>query len=212
MTNLFLKVNKDLFKLGLNPTEILLLAQIMEYNTNTGDFFMSDAALADNFGVSSKTISRSLKTLEESGYICRNTKNTKGGKVRHITVDTLKIEEILKKREEAAQDKKSLDNNTENDIEESQESKSPLAKDKMTFDKGQNDSIKDKGKDNILKEKDQGDDLEPNGSKSSPQVGDGSIGNPIEVSKEWLMERHNSLTSLANGLFLYSGRFYKMID
>jgi hypothetical protein len=26
MTNLFLKVNKDLFKLGLNPTEILLLA------------------------------------------------------------------------------------------------------------------------------------------------------------------------------------------
>jgi hypothetical protein len=31
MNNVFLKVNKDLFKLKLNPTEILLLAQIMEY-------------------------------------------------------------------------------------------------------------------------------------------------------------------------------------
>ena len=41
----------------------------------------------------------------------------------------------------------------ENHIEETQESKSPLTKDKMTLDKGQNDSIKDKEKDNILKEK-----------------------------------------------------------
>lgn len=207
MTNLFLKVNKDLFKLGLNPTEILLLAQIMEYNTTTGDFFMSDAALADNFGVSSKTISRSLKALEESGYICRNTRNTKGGKVRHITVNSIKIEETLKKNEEEQTTDKMT---VENHIEETQESKSPLTKDKMTLDKGQNDSIKDKEKDNILKEKNQGVDLEPNGSKSTPIVGDGSLGNPIVVEKEWLMERHNSITSLANGLFLYSGRFYKM--
>ena len=31
MANVFLKVDKDLFSLDLNPTEILTLAQIMEF-------------------------------------------------------------------------------------------------------------------------------------------------------------------------------------
>ena len=97
MNNLFLKVNKDLFKLKLNPTEILLLAQILEYQTNTGDFFMSDEVLANNFGVSSKTISRALTSLEGKKFITRNTKNTKSGKERHITAHIDKIEEALAK-------------------------------------------------------------------------------------------------------------------
>lgn len=42
MTNYFLKVNKDLFSLGLTPIEILILAQIMEFNNNTGDCFISN--------------------------------------------------------------------------------------------------------------------------------------------------------------------------
>lgn len=97
MTNIFLKVNKDLFKLQLNPTEILLLAQILEYQTNTGDFYMSDEALATNFGVSSKTISRSLTALEGKKFITRKTTNTRSGKERHITANIDKIEEALAK-------------------------------------------------------------------------------------------------------------------
>ena len=42
----FLAVNKDFLKLGLNPTEILLLSQIDEFNRNTGDCYMSDEAFA----------------------------------------------------------------------------------------------------------------------------------------------------------------------
>lgn len=42
MANVFLKVDKDLFKLGLNPTQILILAQVIEFNTNTGDCFISN--------------------------------------------------------------------------------------------------------------------------------------------------------------------------
>ena len=95
MTNLFLKVNKDFFKLGLNPTEILLLAQIAEFNTNTGDCFMSDKAMAEAFGVSESTVSRALKNIENKGFIIRATKNTRTGKERHITVNTDKIEEAL---------------------------------------------------------------------------------------------------------------------
>lgn len=81
---MFLQVNKSLFKLGLNPTEILVLAQIMEYNRTTGDCFMSDKAFAENFGVSDKTISRSIKVLEEKDLIRRETKSVKGGKERHL--------------------------------------------------------------------------------------------------------------------------------
>ena len=47
MTNIFLEVNKDLFKLGLNPAEILLLAQVMEYERNTGDFFTASLMICD---------------------------------------------------------------------------------------------------------------------------------------------------------------------
>lgn len=190
MINLFLKVNKDLFKLGLNPTEILLLAQIMEFQTNTGDCFISNDVLAENFGVSAKTISRSMKVLEDKELIVRDTKNAKGGKVRHITVNIDKINSYLSK------DKLSLDN----DLEESQRTNCPLIKDKMSLDKGQNDSIKD----NIIdKEKD-------NRSVEENPEEKGSIKNPIVVSKEWLMERHNSLTRLSNGLFMYNNNFYKM--
>ena len=53
MTNNFLKVNKDFFKLELNPTEILILSQIEEYNRTTKDCFMSDEAFL-NSSLSSK--------------------------------------------------------------------------------------------------------------------------------------------------------------
>lgn len=86
MSNYFLKVNKELFKQGLNPIELLVLSQIIEFNNNTGDCFISDKAMAENFGVSEKTISRTVKALEEKGYIKRNTTNSQKGKERHIVV------------------------------------------------------------------------------------------------------------------------------
>lgn len=202
MTNLFLKVNKDLFKLKLNPTEILLLAQVMEYQTNTGDFFMSDDVLADNFGVSSKTISRSLKALEDKGYICRTTKNTKGGKERHITVNLVKIEEQL------AKDKMTVDSSTEDETKDSQQTKCPLPTDKMSLDKGQNDFIKDKG---IDKEKDNFmDEMQKPEEEVKPKVEAelGSMENPIEADFEWLKERAMFVSKLANGLFAYGKKYY----
>lgn len=87
MGNYFLKVDKDLFKKGLTPIEILLIAQITEFQNNTGDCFISDKVLAENFGVSESTITRTLKALETKGYITRETRNTKTGKERHIRVN-----------------------------------------------------------------------------------------------------------------------------
>lgn len=92
MANEFLMVKKDLFKLGLNPTELLVLSQVMEYTRNTGDCFMSNKTLADNFGVSEKTISRTVEALEKKGFIERNTISTRGGKVRHMLANTAAID------------------------------------------------------------------------------------------------------------------------
>lgn len=140
MTNVFLKVNKDFFKLGLNPTEILILAQVMEYNTNTNNCFMSDKAFAELFGVSDKTISRALKVLEDKGFIKRETKNVKGGKERHIYIQVDKIEQALPK------DNLSV---VESDDKNSQGTKCLLSKDNLSVVKGQNDLIKDNIKDNL---------------------------------------------------------------
>lgn len=138
MGNYFLKVNKDLFKLGLNSTEILVLAQVMEFQANTNDCFISDKALAENFGVSEKTISRTLKALEDRGFIVRDTKSVKGGKVRHMKVNLDKLQPTT-------------DNLTvDSDL---QQTNCPLTTDNLTFDNRQNDLIKDnlknKEKDNI---------------------------------------------------------------
>lgn len=190
MTNVFLKVNKDLFKLGLSPIEILLISQVMEFDTNTGDCYKSDKALAADFGVSEKTISRALSALEARGFIKRETKNIQKGRERHMKVCLENIEAKLK---EIAKDKMTVGNETKN-----------LTTDKMTvpqqtnclFHNGQNDLIKDKSEeDNSIK-----DNLER----------DGTLQKPFKVSREWLIERHNYLTKLANGVFRYNNQFYIM--
>ena len=116
----------------------------MEFNTNTGICFITDKQLAEQFGVSDKTISRSMKVLEDKGFIRRETKNVKGGKERHIFINLANIELALSK------DKMSVD---EEDVSNSQQTNCPLTTDKMSIDKGQNvlikDNIKDKEKDNI---------------------------------------------------------------
>lgn len=70
MTNLFLKINKDLFKLGLNSTELIILAQIMEFDTNNMVCYMTNEQFAAMLTVSERTVSRALNdTLQARGYI-----------------------------------------------------------------------------------------------------------------------------------------------
>lgn len=45
---------------------------------------------------------------------------------------------------------------------------------------------------------------------NKPEVEEGSKDNPIVVSKEWLIERHNAVYTCGNGLFYYNNKFYRM--
>lgn len=141
----FLAINNDFFKLGLNPTQLLLLAKIDELVRNCGDCYMSDKAFADTFGVSESTIKREMKKLdEEFSYITRETKNIKGGKERHIKINYNQIKQKLT----------SINLNLVNeDNEVLQGSNCPLTSINLTLDKGQNDTIKENLKE---KEKEKG--------------------------------------------------------
>lgn len=218
LNNTFLAVDKGLFKIGLNPTQILLMAQVLEYQRNTGNFFMSDETLGNQFGVSYKTISREIKDLCEKGYLVKETKNTQTGKKRNIVANLTAIQEAIKK---AASGEESGEAGVE---------VSPT--DKMSFPQrtncplrnGQNDFIKDKSKKIILKDKkdEVSSKLETSSAGFSANAENplepeakgieelGKPNNPIVKDKEWLLQRYNQLTNCGNGLFFYNNQYYRM--
>jgi predicted transcriptional regulator len=177
--------------MGLNPTEILLLAEIMEYDRNTGDFFKSDEALATEFGVSEKTISRAVTSLVEKGLITKKTTNVKGGRSRHIYLNHSNLEAATK-------DKMSIVNETPSIINGQNDC---CTKDNLSIVNGQNDFIKNKEKDN----------LKIKTNNSSQESGEeGSLEAPIVIEREWLAARINQIVTCANGLYKYGNKFYKI--
>lgn len=147
----FLAINKDWLAIGMNPVELLIISQVAEFNRNTGDCFISDDAMAELFGVSRSTITRAITRLvNELGFITRETKNTRGGKERHMKVNykkiNEKIESINKEKEDSASVKLTLD-------ECQQDSICSLPSVNLSLAKEQNESIKEnikeKEKDNI---------------------------------------------------------------
>lgn len=85
-----LMVSKSLYSTGLNTTEMMLISQIREFERNGSECFVTNQQFADWFGVSTKTIERTLDKLEENNYIKRETKtvntNGKKSKVRKIKI------------------------------------------------------------------------------------------------------------------------------
>lgn len=185
MTNTFLKVNYDLFSLGLKPIDTLILAKVIEFITNTGDCFMSNKAFADLFNVSESTIDKALKGLESEGFVTRETCNTQKGRERHILLHMDVVDAKSANSKMTVAEVRKPENNS-------------CGNSKLTFSKQQNNTIKEniKEKNNNIKE------------KIVPEE-NGTQNNPIEVEKAWLVERYNELTQCANGLFYYQNKFYK---
>lgn len=161
----------------------------MEFDTNTGNCFISDEALTEIFGISKSTVSREIKVLESKGFITRQTVNVKGGRKRTMTVNYNKIEEAL-----------TSVNLTLDGCQ--QDSNCVLSSVNLTVDNKQNDSIKDNIKDNLKYN-----------SVENPEVEEeeGTFEHPILVTREWLIARRNELAECNNGVFKYmDNKFYKV--
>lgn len=145
----YLKIPKKYFKQGLSPTEILIVSQVMEFSNNGKPCYITDAQMAENFGTSEKTISRTLKDLEKRDIITRDTKMINGKKTRTLMADTDKLSPREKR---ADTDKLSItsSNSSYGQIDSSHTDKlSVTIQTNCPPPNGQIDLIKDKRKDNI---------------------------------------------------------------
>lgn len=65
----YLAVNKKYFGSGLKPIEILIIAQIEEFERNEKTCYITDKQLAYFFGVGTATINRALRKLNDNKII-----------------------------------------------------------------------------------------------------------------------------------------------
>ena len=144
MTDKFLKLNKDLYKLKLDADQQYILAYVMEFDRNKQQCYMSDESFAMCLNTSTKTVSRKIKILTDKGYITKETTNTQNGKLRYLKPVLNKIENDIKDYESSQGTKCPLEINEE--IRKGQNV--PCGKDNLSIRKGQNDLIKDNLKDN----------------------------------------------------------------
>lgn len=138
MTNLFLKLNKDFFRLELNPTEMIILAQVMEYQTNSKVCYMTNEQFAAMLSVSASTVSRALSRLAAENYITiTDPKSKKRTLLFNQAVVEAKLSQIAEVKDAETEKPKQID-----EVNLSNLPKKPK----------QNDSIKDNKK-IILKDK-----------------------------------------------------------
>ena len=203
MTDKFLKLNKDLWKLKLNANKQQILSYIMEFDKNTGDCFISDETFSMYLNTSKSTVSREIKAFEKMGYLIRNTKNVKGGKERHLKVNQKKIEEDI--------------SNVNLSLVAPQQSKYLLSNVNQPSDNKQNDIIKDKLKDNL---KDNKEILSTDVDKISyeipevEEVKDGSrVEKSIPIAKEEakkMIESGSTYRQLKGQFFIIDNLYYQV--
>ena len=173
MTDKFLKLNKDLYKLKLDADQQYILAYVMEFDRNKQQCYMSDESFAMCLNTSTKTVSRKIKILTDKGYITKETTNTQNGKLRYLKPVLNKIENDIKDYESSQGTKCPLEINEE--IRKGQNVH--CGKDNLSICKGQNDlikdNLKDNKKDNISEPFGKPNDSQgclTNGSKEEPEV------------------------------------------
>lgn len=148
-TKIFWRVYKDLSKVqGIDSSlEMLIVAQVLEWESNNRECFESDASMAEHFRASESTVSRAIKKLVDKGLLTKTLKNTQTGRIRILKSCPAKLAIM---RPETQKNKlnsgKPQSSNCLDDIspEESQQANCLSATVNLTVPKQQNDSLKDK--------------------------------------------------------------------
>ena len=73
MENTFLATNKEYLNIGLKSIDILIIAQIEEFQRNECECYVTNKQFSEMFGESEDKIKRSLAKLEKMNIIKRNT-------------------------------------------------------------------------------------------------------------------------------------------
>lgn len=229
MTDKFLKLNKDLYKLKLDADQQYILAYVMEFDRNKQQCYMSDESFAMCLNTSTKTVSRKIKTLTDKGYITKETTNTQNGKLRYLKPVLDKIEDDIKAYESSQGTNCPLEENEE--IRKGQNV--PCTKDNLSTRKGQNDlikdNIKDKRKDNISepfgKPNDSQGCLNSGSNENTPK--NGGVPEEPEVKREGksketaividreklcILVDNQNYKPLGNGLYQIADKFYRVVD
>jgi len=88
MKDTFLKNDKNNFSKGLKPLELLILAQVEEFDRNEKECYMTNKQFADLFSVTQPTVDKALERLEELKLIKRVTQTVtdrgRANKVRKL--------------------------------------------------------------------------------------------------------------------------------
>lgn len=219
MTDKFLKLNKDLYKLKLDADQQYILAYVMEFDRNKQQCYMSDESFATCLNTSTKTVSRKIKILTDKGYITKETTNTQNGKLRYLKPVLNKIENDIKDYESSQGTKCPLEINEE--IRKGQNV--PCGKDNLSIRKGQNDlikdNLKDNRKDNISEPFGKPNDslgCLTNGSKEEPEVErDGSTEDKaiiINREKLCILVDNQNYKQLGNNLYKIADKHYIVVD
>ena len=109
MFQTFIRIDGDMYKIGLSADEMIILAKIMEFHYQTGKTFVSNESFAEISHCSISTVDRRIKHLEQLGLIKRDTKVTHNGKDRKMYFNESKyLELVSSQQEESANDKLSL--------------------------------------------------------------------------------------------------------
>ena len=74
----FLAVNKNYLGKGLKSLDLLIFAQIEEFQRNNLQCYMTNDQFSEKFGESVSSVKRSLDKLEEKKLIIRKTRNIRG--------------------------------------------------------------------------------------------------------------------------------------
>lgn len=94
MENKFLAINKKYFNREFKSIELLIIAQIEEFERNNCECYITNEQLSDMFGESISTIKRALSNLETKGIIKRKTStvSNNGQKSKQRILSIIKVQ------------------------------------------------------------------------------------------------------------------------
>lgn len=94
MTNTFLAINKKYLNLGLKSIDILIIAQIEEFERTNRQCYITNKQFSELFGESESTIKRSIDKLSEFNIISRHNTfiegNGRSNKLRTLSLRSRK--------------------------------------------------------------------------------------------------------------------------